>query len=199
MTQSAKRLQSKIPRPVKPSGRGRGRGIPKLGGGKGIKAPTNLGRGFNAPKSIGRGFKSPKAFRSPKIPRGRMGATDPVEGVIGVMNMADGLLRITGKKEQVGKAAQDVAYGSRNRAKATNILSNTAHWIQEEQEPSKAWYYPQAMRSWKLRKDLITNSKKILEDTDKEWDEMEAAAEDEEDDEAEETPQRQKRRRRRRI
>ncbi|XP_078495281.1 uncharacterized protein LOC144750089 [Ciona intestinalis] len=100
---------------------------------------------------------------------GKLGAADIADGVGGAVNIADGLLQLTGKKEGATSALQNAAFGTRNRSKATalasHVVANRLDFI--ENGECSNWKFAVAT------KDLIWGGKEVLEDVDRQWDEAE--------------------------
>ena len=131
--------------------------------------------------------------------KGGGGAAGALGGAMGAVNIADGMLRIAGKKDEAREAVENVAHATRGRSKATNLLTHIVdNRYREFEDQSGPWYNPKVLRTWKMNKDLFVDGKKILEDTDKAWDEIENA-EQEEESEEEREPRRRRRRSRKVI
>lgn len=90
----------------------------KAGKLKGFKA-GKFTKGFNPGK-----MKGLKMGKMKGMGGGKMGMAGAVMGGIsGAQNVTDAMLRMTGQKKNVQNKLHDAAFGSRKRAKATNILT----------------------------------------------------------------------------
>ena len=179
--------KGKIPKLAK--GAKRSRSAKSLKSLKG-KMKLKSARTAHVTKLKGGKFKIPKMAKGLRGPK--MGAAGAVAGgVTGVMDITDGLLRITGKKKKLEEMAENAAYGSRKRAKATNLIS---HVVDNRMQMFGPGSRPGMFRQYKLTKNLVEGGKKALQDVDDEWDEREAAEEEEDEDEDESRRRRRRRR-----
>ncbi|XP_076819203.1 uncharacterized protein LOC143464993 isoform X2 [Clavelina lepadiformis] len=123
-----------------------------------------------------------KKFKIPKMRMrggmrargGRMGPGDVMGGVQGAMNVTDGLLRITGKKDAVENQVEKEAFGTRKRAKASTLAS---HVLQNrfkaafDERKSGLGHITQVFNE---TKDLFVGGQEALADVDKQWDEIDS-------------------------
>jgi len=161
---------------AKPGPMSKAKGFPQKGGRLNLPKNRNpLGGkkapGFGAAKGGGKlkmPFGGKKFGRGGKMGKMRGGKGGDVAGAVeGAINIADGMARITGKKEAINEAATKAATGTRNRNKAAALFGYALDTVDKKE--GQVW------DNWMDRKDFLVGGWNTMKEVDREWDEREAA------------------------